>query len=408
MRHSSGRRNARLDRVEGLSQFADPGESSGGADDSQDKAVAGVDGRRGADRARHSSSGPVWQVVGVLAEVLVTLGLVCGLYVIWQLWWTGVEAERVQADMRQSVSWSDPASDPSVTVAKPQEGEPPIQSDKPKDDDLLAEIYVPRFGSQWVRNIVEGVSAEQLSKHGLGRYPDSQMPGEVGNFAVAGHRNGYGYPLGDVDKLQEGDPIVVRTKDHWYVYKYTSHLIVLPEDTYVIAPNPEDPTATPTKRMITLTTCEPKYSTPTHRWIVHGELQYWANVADGIPEELSTKDASGAVKFVSNEQVSALARLRSLLPVIVVALIAYAVIFLSSAIVWRWPARRAIRLGERRKPDLSIYGMLTRLQPGPIALRLLLVGLLLFAGCAALFQWVFPWAASTVPFLREMSSYVTV
>ena len=53
------------------------------------------------------------------------------------------------------------------------------------------------------------------------------MPGQVGNFAFAGHRNGYGQPLGDVDKLQEGDPIIVRTQDYWYVYHYTSYKIVL-------------------------------------------------------------------------------------------------------------------------------------------------------------------------------------
>lgn len=127
---------------------------------------------------------------------------------------------------------------------------------------MIAQIYIPRFGSQWHRNIVEGTTLEQLNRHGLGHYDTTQMPGQVGNFAVAGHRNGYGQPLGDVDKLQEGDPIIVRTKDYWYVYHYTRYEIVLPTDVHVIAPNPEDSTANPTKRMITLTTCEPKYSTP--------------------------------------------------------------------------------------------------------------------------------------------------
>lgn len=65
-----------------------------------------------------------------------------------------------------------------------------------------------------------------------------------------------------MDKLQEGDPIIVRTKDYWYVYHYTRYEIVLPTDVHVIAPNPEDSTANPTKRMITLTTCEPKYIHP--------------------------------------------------------------------------------------------------------------------------------------------------
>ena len=133
------------------------------------------------------------------------------------------------------------------------------------------------------RNLVEGTDLTQLNKHGLGHYTDSQMPGQVGNFAFAGHRNGYGQPLGDVDKLQEGDPIIVRTQDYWYVYHYTSYKIVLPTQTEVVAANPENPGAAPTKRMLTMTTCEPKYSTPTHRWISYAEFSYWAKVADGIP-----------------------------------------------------------------------------------------------------------------------------
>ncbi|KFJ08417.1 class E sortase [Bifidobacterium tsurumiense] len=408
MKHASGQHSSSLDSVDELGQFAEPNNISDGNDDPSSAnsaaAAAGVS-RRPQNRR---SGGWGWQVVGIVAEILVTLGLICGLYVVWQLWWTGVEAEHIQNETRQSVGWSDPTASDSTSIAAAQEGDPPVQPENPQNGDLIAEIYIPRFGNQWVRNIVEGTDAEQLNKHGMGHYPDSQLPGELGNFAVAGHRTGYGQPLGDVDKMQEGDSIVVRTQDYWYVYKYTSYKIVLPEDTYVVAPNPEDPTVAATKRMITLTTCEPKYTAPTHRWIVFGELQYWAKVSDGIPQELSTTDSNGAVKFTNTEEVSAVARLQSLQPLIMMLLIAYVVLFLAAAVAWRWPARRAIRLGQRRKPDLSIYGGLTRLQPGVFPVRLLLMALLLVAGAAALFQWGFPWAASTIPFLRDMSSYVTV
>ena len=133
---------------------------------------------------------------------------------------------------------------------------------------------------------------------------DASSWGMPSDFAFAGHRNGYGQPLGDVDKLQEGDPIIVRTQDYWYVYHYTSYKIVLPTQTEVVAANPENPGATPTKRMLTMTTCEPKYSTPTHRWISYAEFSYWAKVSDGIPQELASQNANGTVKFVNNEQSS--------------------------------------------------------------------------------------------------------
>lgn len=191
--------------------------------------------------------------------------MICALYIVWQMWWTGVEAERAQNETTQSVDWSDPSNNGgTVTIAKAQEGDAPVQPKDAKYGDLIAQIYIPRFGSQWHRNIVEGTTLEQLNRHGLGplrHHPDAGAGRATSPSPATG--NGYGQPLGDVDKLQEGDPIIVRTKDYWYVYHYTRYEIVLPTDVHVIAPNPEDSTANPTKRMITLTTCEPKYSTPT-------------------------------------------------------------------------------------------------------------------------------------------------
>jgi LPXTG-site transpeptidase (sortase) family protein len=242
----------------------------------------------------------------------------------------------------------------------------------------------------------------------MGHYPDTQMPGQLGNMAIAGHRNGYGQPLGDVDKLQSGDPIVLRTKDYWYVYRYTTNKIVLPEQVDVIAPNPEHPGQQPTARMITLTTCEPKYSTPTHRWISHGELAYWAKGSDGIPKELSATDGSGAVRFVNNQTQSPMSKLSSLVPVMRVALLCYLVLFIAAAAAWRWPARRAIREGRVRRPAASIYGSILRLQPGVAPVRFLLLLILLVVAAAALLQWGFPWAATTIPYLRSISSFVTV
>ncbi|WP_307997901.1 class E sortase, partial [uncultured Bifidobacterium sp.] len=196
--------------------------------------------------------GVLWGVLGILMELLFTLAAVCALYIVWQMWWTGVQAEHEQVEARQSVSWQSPVADDDQTAIAPkQEGEPPVQPENPLEGDLIAQIYIPRFGDQWERNIVEGTTLEQLNRHGMGHYTTSQMPGQVGNFAVAGHRNGYGQPLGDVDKLQEGDAIVIRTQNYWYVYHYTSYEIVTPDRTDVVAANPEDPGAEPVKRMIT-------------------------------------------------------------------------------------------------------------------------------------------------------------
>ncbi|MEJ5921328.1 class E sortase [Bifidobacterium thermophilum] len=352
-----------------------------------------------------------WQIVGIIAELLITAAIICGLYVAWLFWWTGVQSEHEQAQTRTAAtsSWTQPAeSDGTTAVAKAQAGDPPVEPTSANEGELVAEVYIPRFGNQWVRNIVQGTSLEQLNKHGMGHYEESQMPGQIGNFAFAGHRAGYGSPLADINLLQKGDAVIIRTQDYWYVYRYTRHLVVLPTETEVVASNPDSPGSAPTKRMLTMTTCNPRYSTPTHRWIAYAEFAYWAKVSDGIPAELAGDGASGSVSFSSTPKQSVASQLDSLEPVVQWALIVYAVLFVAAAIVWRWPVRRAIREGRRQKPDASIYGGIARLQPGVLPVRIILLALLAVAATAALFQWVYPWAASTIPALQQMSNYVAV
>lgn len=355
--------------------------------------------------------GAGWQIIGIIAELLITAAVICALYIVWLFWWTGVQSEHTQAQARESATttWTQPAQSGSGTaIAKEQAGDPPVQPTSANEGDLVAEVYIPRFGNQWVRNIVQGTSLEQLNKHGMGHYEESQMPGAIGNFAFAGHRAGYGSPLADINLLQTGDAIIIRTQDYWYVYRYTKHLVVLPTETQVVAANPEQPGSAPTKRMLTMTTCTPRYSTPTHRWIAYAEFAYWAKVSDGIPAELASGNASGAVSFSSTPKQSAVSKLDSLTPIVQWALVMYAVLFIAAAIVWRWPVLKAIHDGRKQRPEASIYGTILRLQPGVLPIRIILMALLAVAAAAALLQWIYPWAASTIPILQQMSNYVAV
>lgn len=346
----------------------------------------------------------------ILAELLLTLAAICGLYVGWLQWWTGVESAHVQDTTMEQAHWAQPANNAngSAKIAQPQAGEPPVQPQSATTGELMGRVYIPRFGDQWERNLVQGTSLVELNQHGLGHYEQSQMPGQIGNVAIAGHRNGYGQPLGDVDKLKAGDAIVIRSQDYWYVYHYTNDVIVTPQDVWVVSPNPSNPSEAPTKRMITLTTCEPKYTTPTHRWISFGEFSYWAKVSDGVPKELTKTGTNGNVQFISNGQTSWWSRIGSLDRYVWGALALYGVIFIAAAIAWRWPALRAIREGRKPVADIDIYGWVWRHQPGAAVIRWVLMGLLVFAGVAALFQWGFPWAAQHIEFLRQSSNYVTM
>jgi len=126
------------------------------------------------------------------------------------------------------------------------------QPPEPLPGEGVARLYIPTLNQKWV--VVEGVDPEDI-KLAPGHYPDSQMPNEVGNFAVAGHRvRAIFYSL---DQLKTGDTIVVETQTDWYVYKVTKNFITKPTQVSVVSPNPENPGQQATKKMLTLTTCNP-------------------------------------------------------------------------------------------------------------------------------------------------------
>lgn len=239
-----------------------------------------------------------YAVLGVVGELLITFGVLLLGFLVWQLWWTDVVANRAQEQIVQSLPWSQPAGvspapsgTPGATVtspliAVPRHDAPPVDPE-PGHAVTFATIQVPRWTGVPAKPISEGTDkAGVLDPLGAGHYVGTAMPGAVGNFAVAGHRTTYGKPFNRIAELQVGDPIVIRTQHTWYVYRVTSTEIVLPTKVAVIAPVPDKPGAQPTARMITLTTCTPMYSA-SHRYIVHGELDYWASADDGsIPAEL--------------------------------------------------------------------------------------------------------------------------
>jgi sortase A len=202
-----------------------------------------------------------------LGELLITLGVVVLLFVAWQLWWTDLAAGQTQRELTHTLEqqWSQPrAPHPSGSSA-------PVDLKQIPMGDAFALIRIPRFGHDYVRPILQGVELDILDK-GVGHYPDSAKPGEVGNFAVAGHRVTYAKPFNQIAELRKGDAIVVETRDTWYVYRVQSHVIVTPDRVDVVAPVPEHPGQKPTERMMTMTACHPKFSA-RERYVVFSRLE---------------------------------------------------------------------------------------------------------------------------------------
>jgi sortase A len=115
--------------------------------------------------------------------------------------------------------------------------------------------------------VISGVSLSDLQA-GPGHYPGTALPGEDGNFAVAGHRTTYGAPFFNLDQLRRDDEIVVTAPDgEEYTYIVRRQQIVAPAETWVIAPDPLERG----RPVLTLTTCHPRFSN-AQRLIVFAEL----------------------------------------------------------------------------------------------------------------------------------------
>lgn len=235
--------------------------------------------------------GLVSSLVGFVGELLITAGVFLGLFVVWQLWWTDVQAERIHTEVLAELEWTPPPVpvDDGPLVSPEYRDDPPVMAEPPIGE-VFAQFYVPSWGADYISPIAQGVDkATILDRLGIGHYPGTAMPGDLGNFAVAGHRTTYGKPFHLVADLREGDALVVRTEDTWYVYRMTSHEIVWPSQVEVVSPvpgvKPGEPLPELTQRFITMTACHPMYSA-AQRYIVHGELDYWSPVDEGTPAEL--------------------------------------------------------------------------------------------------------------------------
>lgn len=236
-------------------------------------------------RPRRRRRGFFSTLVGIIGELMITAGVLLGLFVVWQVWWTDVEAHSHQAEVLQE--W-DGRED--VVVAPDQEAEhrtdPPPVPEVGAEGDLIGTMRIPRLGQDYRVSIAHGVGMSDVLNQGyIGHYPDTQLPGEVGNFATAAHRLSYGAPYREIEQVVVGDSIIVETTEAYLVYEVVDTEVVLPSQVEVIAPVPNEPGVAPTERMITLTTCHPLFSA-AERWITYGEFQYWIDKNDGKPAEL--------------------------------------------------------------------------------------------------------------------------
>ncbi|MFJ8634963.1 class E sortase [Streptomyces sp. NPDC093568] len=231
--------------------------------------------------ARRRGMGPIARAVSVFGELLITAGLVLGLFVVYSLWWTNVVADRAankQADQVRD-NWAHQGEDP---------GRPAEYDSK----NGIGFLHVPAMTKSEIL-VEKGTTSKILNDGVAGYYTDpvkATLPtsGKKGNFSLAAHRDGHGAKFHNIHKLKDGDPIVFETKDKWYVYKVYA---VLPEtskyNVKTLAAIPKESGRTKAGHYITLTTCTPVY-TSRYRYVVWGELERVEKVdaERTLPEEL--------------------------------------------------------------------------------------------------------------------------
>ncbi|GAB3076568.1 class E sortase [Corynebacterium aquatimens] len=248
----------------------------------------------------------------VLGEVFITVGVIFLLFAFYEAYWTNIKSGLLQNDAQSQLA---------------KEWENPREKRAPALGDAFAKLYIPTFGADYQFAILEGTTEDVLVA-GPGRYQTTQMPGERGNFAVAGHRVGKGAPFNDLGQLRSCDAIVVETKTEWLTYRvlpmeggagrtkaasclpedlrervtsgdYRNVLgrhITTPWDSTVLYPKPESdqPQRSGEKgekdragleAVLTLTTCHPQFSN-AERMIIHAMLVDATDKQSGPPDAM--------------------------------------------------------------------------------------------------------------------------
>ncbi|HMR50285.1 MAG TPA: class E sortase [Arachnia sp.] len=194
--------------------------------------------------------------LAVLGIVLLVVGMAGAGYLAWELFGTTYLAQREAAQQVQDIRRSWESQGPSQVP----DGAPLVTTPAPGEAAWL--LRIPRLGGEWP--IVAGVEPDQL-RRGVGWYPTTALPGEIGNFALAGHRITRGEPFRRLLDLDVGDEVIVETAGAIFTYEINSaprDLTVQDTDSWVLLPVPGQEGVQPTQPIVTLTTCQDFFRSP--------------------------------------------------------------------------------------------------------------------------------------------------
>lgn len=188
-----------------------------------------------------------------IGNILIIIGIVIGLFIVYAKVKTYFEQKRLINEYTSLVLTDD-------KTKNKQEQAPP------KNGDAIGILQIPRINLK--TPIVEGVTQDDI-RYAVGHFPSSSSINALGeenqNFAIAGHRSyTYGKFFNRLNELENGDKIIIYTKNKIFTYKVYEKRIVLPTDVGVVFPIKG-------KSVVTLVTCHPMYSSKK-RLIVYNQF----------------------------------------------------------------------------------------------------------------------------------------
>lgn len=201
-------------------------------------------------------------VIGAIGRMMVRAGVLLLLFVAFQLWGTGVQTSRAQDDLRGT--FEEQLAEVDAPPVAPDGTAPPATAPAdlpiPEKGQPVGRITIPDIGSDFF--IVEGVELKWL-EDGPGHFPETPLPGQPGNSAIAGHRVTYLAPFNRIDELAPGAQIVVQTLQGTFYYEVLPQAGPEgepPKGHYIINPYQREILDDKGDNRITLMACHPKYS----------------------------------------------------------------------------------------------------------------------------------------------------
>ncbi len=234
--------------------------------------------------------GAIRTITGIVGPVLVAFGVLVFLFIAYQLWGTTLSESHSQAQLRQrfdtllqkshahhaastsststTLSTSSTTTTPNTTTSTTTAPAVAVPISPPTEGGPVGLIQIPKI--QLDKVIVQGTGTSDLQQ-GPGHFPNTPLPGEKGNVAIAGHRTTYGAPFFNLNELAPGDPIIITTVQGTFTYNVVRTLVVSPANTSVAGPTQITAVAPSSGAMLTLTTCNPRFSAST-RLVVQARL----------------------------------------------------------------------------------------------------------------------------------------